>query len=268
MTTHRGLLSLSILLLLSVGAEASARSAWIAPRHQGVEIAVMCSGAACEEVGHRGSRYVVASMGERYTLSLRNRNAHWVEAVVTVDGRNIVDGHRSGVEGRGYLLAPHTSVEIDGWRTSNQKVAAFRFTSVGDSYAGRMGTGGDAGSIRLQVFPERRHRRVIPRPHRHTHNDEFDGTRKKHSTSRSDAPAVEGRGRRMMPRDRQHLGTQYGETRWQPVEERNFERANPRRPSQTVTLRYDSHAGLVARGIIRGHHYSHHDDHYVRPPPR
>ena len=45
------------------------------------------------------------------------------------------------------------------------------------------------------------------------------------------------------------LGTQFGERRWSPVDEVDFERADPARPAAVISLRYDDHAGLVAKGV-------------------
>jgi hypothetical protein len=53
------------------------------------------------------------------------------------------------------------SVDIDGWRLSRAEVAAFRFSSVADSYAARTGSAREVGVIGVAVFPERF---VPPRP--------------------------------------------------------------------------------------------------------
>ena len=43
---------------------------------------------------------------------------------------------------------------IDGWRTSEDSVAAFRFSSIEDSYAERMGDGRNVGVIGAAFFRE------------------------------------------------------------------------------------------------------------------
>lgn len=215
------------------------------------DIELICGGSACPEVNHHGQRYVVGERGQRYELALSNPSDRWVEAVVTVDGRNILDGQRPHSRSRGYLIPPRDSVRIEGWRTSYREVAAFRFTSVGDSYAGRVGDGHAAGVIRLEVYPEQRRRHWIPDPHpRPLEEPGFDKARE----SRADGAAAED-GFAPSPRPHSHgwheqnLGTQFGESRWQPVQERDFVRES-QRPARVVTLRYDDRHALGARGIL------------------
>ena len=52
---------------------------------------------------------------------------------------------------------PLSSVQIDGWRTSQSSIAAFRFSSVEDSYASRTGRGRDVGVIGFAFFSEAPH---------------------------------------------------------------------------------------------------------------
>ena len=58
---------------------------------------------------------------------------------------------------RGYVIAPYGEVTIDGFRTSLDQVATFRFSSVRDSYAGRKGQDRNVGVIGVAFFPEREH---------------------------------------------------------------------------------------------------------------
>jgi hypothetical protein len=46
-----------------------------------------------------------------------------------------------------------------------------------------------------------------------------------------------------------NLGTEYGEAVGSAAREVAFVRANPRNPTALLTVRYDDHAGLTARGI-------------------
>jgi len=260
------LLTLSLLTLSGV---ASAHRPYVPPRTD-VDVRLVCDGHSCQEVRHGAQRYVVGEYGQRYAIALTNRSGRWVEAVVTVDGRNIVDGQRASSRSRGYLIAPYESVEIEGWRVSTREVAAFRFTSVGDSYAGRVGDGHRAGSIQVQVYPERQERHWVPEPHppypyRGLEEDRAgDAPRAETGAEKRGSAYLD---RRRPPRGGQNLGTQYGESRWQPVEERDFTRANPSYPAQTTTLYYDNYSGLVARGVIPHRRYVEDHHHFVPPPP-
>ena len=56
---------------------------------------------------------------------------------------------------RAWLYSVAHRVMIDGWRTSEETVAAFRFGTVEDSYAERRGKGRNIGVIGAAFFHER-----------------------------------------------------------------------------------------------------------------
>ncbi|HEY4103613.1 MAG TPA: hypothetical protein VGM44_06965, partial [Polyangiaceae bacterium] len=65
-----------------------------------------------------------------------------------------------------YVIAPHDSMLIEGFRRSMEQVATFRFTSPQNSYSARMGTPENVGVIGVAFFSERvpPPRPVIARP--------------------------------------------------------------------------------------------------------
>src|SRR6267154_1259440 len=83
--------------------------------------------------------YVQGSAGERYTIRISNPTAHRVEAVVTVDGLDAIDGENGDLHKRGYIVPAYGDVRVEGFRTSLSDVATFRFSSVDGSYAGKKG---------------------------------------------------------------------------------------------------------------------------------
>ena len=104
---------------------------------------------------HRGRTYVLGVPGQRYLLRIRNDSGRRVEVVASVDGRDVLDGMPAAWEKRGYLVEAYGETVVDGYRLSGDAVAAFRFGSVRDSYAARMGDARDVGAIGVAVFPER-----------------------------------------------------------------------------------------------------------------
>ncbi len=103
-----------------------------------------------------GSNYVTGMTGRRYSIVVRNHSPGRIEAVVSVDGLDVIDGKSASFGKRGYLIEPHGDLEIDGFRTSTTKVAAFRFGSVQSSYAARKhGDTRNVGVIGLALFHER-----------------------------------------------------------------------------------------------------------------
>jgi len=105
---------------------------------------------------HVGDRtYVVGQQGERYSIVISNHTARRFEAVATVDGLDVINGKTGSFANRGYILMPHANLEIDGFRQSDDQVAAFRFSKVRDSYAAQRGEARNVGVIGIAFFAER-----------------------------------------------------------------------------------------------------------------
>ncbi|HVK83850.1 MAG TPA: hypothetical protein VM513_07070 [Kofleriaceae bacterium] len=98
--------------------------------------------------------YVQGSAGERYIVRVSNPTARRIEAVVTVDGLDVVDGEPGDLRKRGYVVPPYGEVRIEGFRTSQDDVATFRFSSVANSYAGKKGKARNVGVIAVALFEE------------------------------------------------------------------------------------------------------------------
>ncbi|MEE2643383.1 MAG: hypothetical protein VYD19_00490 [Myxococcota bacterium] len=208
---------------------------------------------------HRGERFVLGDWGERYLLRVQNQSGRRVEVVLTVDGRDVINGSPGRYQNRGYIVDPHSTLEVEGFRRSRSSVATFRFTDPSDSYAGRVGAGENVGVIGAAFFPERRRRHVRPRV-RANHGALEDlasaspppspsiGLRGDGAAERA-VPRSGSMGRRKRRRAPAGLGTRYGEERQSASEEVTFSRAS-RTPSRVLSLRYDNRAGLELRGII------------------
>jgi len=123
---------------------------------------VLVDGAPARSFDYGGETHLLGALGARYTLRVVNHTGRRIEAVVSVDGRDAIDGKSADVRNkRGYLVPAWGAVDIDGWRLSRAEVAAFRFSSVADSYAARTGNAREVGVIGVAVFPERY---LAPRP--------------------------------------------------------------------------------------------------------
>ena len=103
---------------------------------------------------HRGESFLEGVNGNRYELLVCNPTPERVLAVVSVDGVNVVSGETATVQQGGYVVAPYGQISIAGWRKSMDRVAAFYFSSVGDSYAGRTGRPANVGVIGAAFFHE------------------------------------------------------------------------------------------------------------------
>lgn len=194
------------------------------------------SGARLPTFTHDGRTFVMGTRGERYKIRVRNPLSERVEVVVSVDGLDAIDGRPASRQKRGYVLEPFGALDIEGFRTSMDEVAAFRFSSVRDSYAAKKDLAENVGVIGVAVFRER------PRPVVIAPRDEAP-PRERHRAPARPAPAARGSGD-----DRAGLGTGFGERRRSVVSTTSFERASES-PFSTATLRYDDRDGLVAAGV-------------------
>jgi hypothetical protein len=102
-----------------------------------------------------GKNFMVGAAGDRYSIVIDSHVPSRMEVVVSVDGLDVLDGGEAAFTKRGYLIEPHGSVEIDGFRQSMDAVAAFRFGSVRDSYAEQKhGESRNVGVIGVALFNE------------------------------------------------------------------------------------------------------------------
>lgn len=130
---------------------------------------------------HRGRFYVLGTVGQRYTIRVNNPTNRRVEALVSVDGLDVIDGKSADLRKRGYVVPPGGELRIDGFRVSTQQVATFRFSAVSSSYAGRKGKARNVGVIGVAIFEEQKAPEIIvadaverprPRPRPHTRHAE------------------------------------------------------------------------------------------------
>ena len=273
---------LAILVAGLVACAAPARNAESRPLRasaSGYEVRVLVDGSPAPTFWHDGESYVMGHTGERYVIRVQNHSSHRIEAVVTVDGRDAIDGKAGDFQRkRGYLVQAWGQVDIDGWRLSQSQAAAFRFSSVADSYAARTGNAREVGVIGVAVFPERSYRpRPIPVPppccFDGYRDDELSNrgepTESKRSAQSPTAPAekmAEGslggygsgaaKGKAAATaeyapsrRERPGLGTEFGEAVASHIQEVEFVRANASVPTVILGVRYNDRDGLLAMGV-------------------
>jgi len=104
----------------------------------------------------RGDRFVIGREGREYQIKVRNLSEARLEVVLSVDGLDVMDGRAASIKKRGYLIAPGKEMVVSGFRTSEEKVVTFKFSSVGSSYANlRHGDTRNIGVVGLAVFAEK-----------------------------------------------------------------------------------------------------------------
>jgi len=195
--------------------------------------------------------YILGTIGQRYLIKVRNQTPQRIEVVASVDGRDVIDGQSAAFSKRGYVVNPYGDLTIDGYRLSQQAVAAFRFSSVPRSYAAQTGSARDVGVIGVAVFPERYPMPYWPVPvpqRRAVPPGSYDGPADNAEKS-EEAPRAPNAGAiGMAPPPRPGLGTEFAEEHASHVHAVPFERASST-PAAVFTVHYNDRAGLVALGI-------------------
>lgn len=102
-----------------------------------------------------GRTVAVGGHGDRYSIFVQNHTNERFEIVLSVDGLDVLDGRDAGYGKRGYLLDAYGTLEIEGFRQSDDAVAAFRFGRVSQSYAAQTGSARNVGVIGVAAFGER-----------------------------------------------------------------------------------------------------------------
>jgi hypothetical protein len=262
--------SLISCVILGTLACATPAAAQLLHERGGYSVEVLVDGVPAPTFAHAGESYVLGQLGERYVLRVSNHTGRRVEAVVSVDGRDVVDGKPGDWRRkRGYLVPAWGSVDIDGWRLSARQAAAFRFSPVADAYAARTGSAREVGVIGVALFPERVY---APPPPRYPY-EELPRRRMEEAPAAADKGKrsdAEGRGApapsasaepRPAPR-RPGLGTEFGEEVSSPIREVPFVRAGG--TPVVLGLRYNDRAGLLALGIDVDGYDGQADDRWLR----
>lgn len=210
---------------------------------------------------HGGRHYVVGKPGNEYRIRVQNRSGGDLLTVMSVDGINAITGETANWGQSGYVLAPGQGYDVRGWRKSLERTAAFYFTEHQNSYASRTGRPHNVGVIGVAVFrrkaePEARIEQAPgeqPYPAERDDSpfptDEYSSAYGSGAAGARSAPGADSY-RESAPRKRPSLGTGHGRIETSRASYTRFERASPN-PEEVVVIHYDTHANLVAMGVIR-----------------
>ena len=152
--------------------------------------------------------YLQAEKGAHYEVRVRNTGGERLGLVIAVDGRNIINGSKSGL-GRDepmYVLDAWDTQSYAGWRANLDAVNEFYFTDWRDSYAEAFGDRSARGVIAVAVYRE-----VPPPPVYQPYRGEEEARAQDGAPAASAAPA--DRVREKSARRADSAGTGYGERR-------------------------------------------------------
>ncbi len=102
--------------------------------------------------------FLKAKDGQSYQLQYKNHSDKTFEIVASVDGLDVLTGQEASKYASGYVLGPHRSLTIEGFRKSDSAVASFTFGKPDESYAANSSQGsidntGIIGSVVYEVEP-------------------------------------------------------------------------------------------------------------------
>jgi hypothetical protein len=137
-----------------LGAAVAPLETWVGDGAVGVSI-VDDGGAMLPGLAAAGRNLIAAVDGQRYQIVIRNTTSARFEVIASVDGLDVIDGKPAGIDRRGYLVDPQGELVIDGFRQSDDQVAAFRFGKVASSYAAATSGDANVGVIGIALFAER-----------------------------------------------------------------------------------------------------------------
>ncbi len=226
---------------------------------------------------HRGEYWVAGQPGARYAIQIRNSRGPRVLAVTSVDGLNVLSGQTADFSQSGYVFESGQRYGIEGWRKSDSEIAAFVFTASGDSYAERVGKPRDVGVIGVALFRERapvaiyspprlEKRQEAPAPAAAPSAATPSGSAQADNSARKAMPSAESNKHSERsadlstaapaPAPTPKLGTAHGERETSIVSQTQFVRNSPQ-PDEIIRIRYDSHANLIAMGVIPHPRHAH-----------
>ena len=214
-----------------------------------------------------GELWVAGRPGARYGISIlagADGRSNRSEAVVTVDGINVITGQTASLQQTGYVIYNNQWQTITGWRKSDSEVAAFHFTALPRSYAARTGRPDNVGVIGVAFYRERPRPQPVPEITRRwrgappvqeesaEYSDSWRGDGGPGASAT--APSAKAQAERApygngAQADASRLGTGHGAREGSEVSYTTFERRSSQ-PEQIITIRYDSYDNLVEMGII------------------
>jgi hypothetical protein len=211
------------------------------------------TGAVLTPYRYRGEYWVAGAPGDRYAILIRNDRGDRLLAVTAVDGINVISGENAAWSQSGYVYGPGESYAIEGWRKSNQEIAAFEFIASPNSYAERTGRPANVGVIGVALFLERTvSPPVIGVAPRFGSQDSSRAAPAAPALPANEVAAPSARSESLAnsaplaPK----LGTGHGTRETSVVSWTQFNRLS-NAPNEIIRIRYDSWDNLVAMGVIQ-----------------
>ncbi|MEN6622327.1 MAG: hypothetical protein ABFD50_12335 [Smithella sp.] len=208
--------------------------------------------------------YAEAIKGDHYRIIVRNKLNRRIGVVIAVDGRNIISGQKSWLKNseRMYIIDANSTNEYSGWRTEQDKINRFYFTSVPDSYAAAFGDKSAMGVIAVVAYPEvQRYEPLMDYSY-------SSPSKIKKEQAKDKAAAPSSQSRQIL----ESAGTGYGREEYSPSYRVQFDPEN--KAVESILIKYEWRKTLCKMNIINcGRAYEHSANRiwdntgYAPPPP-
>jgi hypothetical protein len=246
----------SVALAVTFAAALAPAPASAVGRLGNLEIVTRADGQVLPVYPSGGRNWVVGAPGQEYSIRFCNASPGRVLAVMSVDGVNVISGDTASPSQSGYVLNGYECADINGWRKSMSRTAAFYFTELPDAYATRTGRPENVGVIGVAVFRERAPATTWRQPADRIANEARRDRPAAAQESEAGAPnRQEGAGilsadaKRSAPAPVAKLGTGHGRSEDSYAQHVRFERESAT-PNETIAIHYDRRENLAAMGIL------------------
>jgi len=238
---------------------------------------VLVNGKPVQEYYHDGEYYIEGKEGTEFSLRFRNNTNRRAVFVPTIDGLSIMSGKLASFGESGYIISPHSSETIEGWRTSRSEIAKFFFSSVKESYAKSKGQPQNIGVIGCAVFEEKQklYNPFVFDSQTITTSGSIGGSSISgmHTYTTASASNAIMRGTNSsvnLCASSAGIGTGFGEAKKSEVVTVSFDRES--HPASIMTIYYNTRANLESMGVVlkKAHYVAPsafpQEDDYCAPP--
>ena len=184
-----------------------------------------------------GRLFVAGTPGQPYVIEVHNQLGSRIEAIVSVDGRNVLkDEPAHPSSSQGLVIAAGARYSFRGWRDGDEETLAFEFGQPETSVAEMAGDRSSIGVIGIAIYAEQV--RIMDLAPSYPVGAAAAGYE-------FSAGVTKGAEKGLSPA----LGTGIGARQHDPVGRTSFRRA----PGETdiIEIGYDTRDNLIAQGIIR-----------------
>jgi hypothetical protein len=214
------------------------------------QVEMVTNGDTIRKIRHEGRTYLPVMDGDEFSIRVKNGSGRRVLAIISVDGLDVIGGEEASHESDGYVIGAYQTLNIDGWRTSDETVATFTVGGKSTSYSSKTGRGTkNTGVIGVVVYAEKQVRRVKSFTDRPRGMANFDGDveYESYGERRIEVEETTSGGIVLNCVPTQEAGTEFGREQVSRVTTVKFERDD--RTKEVITLYYDTAKGLEGRGI-------------------